>query len=162
MACPRKSCAQQPRPRLSTDADIRREVAGSKGRYVLVVDGHEAELTYSILSPSMIIADHTGVPDALRGTGAGARLVTRLVEDARAEGVKIVPLCPFVNSQRAKHPEWADHLTRYFETELQPTNQTRELPTLSARLARFAGASGIRQKIACREVRPRGRRERRT
>ncbi|SHI90501.1 hypothetical protein SAMN04488012_103269 [Palleronia salina] len=88
--------------------DIRREVEGTKGRYVLHHEGHEAELTYSILSPTHIIADHTGVPDALRGTGAGVALVTRLVEDARAEGVKITPLCPFVNAQRRRHPDWAD------------------------------------------------------
>ena len=30
------------------------------------------------------------------------------VEDARAEGFKIIPLCPYVNAQRRKHPEWAD------------------------------------------------------
>ncbi|MBN8293194.1 N-acetyltransferase [Rhodobacter sp. NTK016B] len=71
-------------------------------------DGEEAELTFSIVSPTLIIADHTGVPDSFRGTGAGKALVERLVADARAEGVKIVPLCPFVNAQRARHPEWAD------------------------------------------------------
>lgn len=87
---------------------IRREVEGAKGRYVLVQGGHEAELTYSILSTQTIIADHTGVPDALRGTGAGLALVERVVADAWAEGFKIVPLCPFVNRQRQKHPEWAD------------------------------------------------------
>ena len=88
--------------------DIAREEAGSKGRYVLVHDGHEAELTFSILSPKLRIADHTGVPDGLRGSGAGLALVERLVADARAEGWRIVPLCPFVNAQRRKHPDWAD------------------------------------------------------
>ena len=91
-----------------SEFEIRREVEGPKGRYVLEMDRAEAELTYSILSPHTIIADHTGVPDAFRGTGAGLALVERLVADALEEGVKIVPLCPFVNAQRQKHPEWAD------------------------------------------------------
>ena len=39
---------------------------------------------------------------------AGLALATRLVEDARSMGFKIMPLCPFVNAQRKKHPEWAD------------------------------------------------------
>ena len=91
-----------------SEFDIAREIDGSRGRYVLRKDGAEAELTYSIASPTLIIADHTGVPDALRGTGAGRALVTRLVEDARSEGVKILPLCPYVNRERAKHPDWAD------------------------------------------------------
>ena len=88
--------------------DIRKEVDGSKGRYILTRNGIEAELTFSIASPRLVIADHTAVPDAFRGTGAGLRLVERLVADAKSEGFKIVPLCPFVNAQRAKHPDWAD------------------------------------------------------
>ena len=86
---------------------IDREIHGSKGRYVLRKDGEEAELTYSIASPTLIIADHTGVPDSFRGTGAGRALFDRLVADAAAEGVKIVPLCPFVKAQAQRHPELA-------------------------------------------------------
>jgi len=91
-----------------TDFQIERENHGHKGRYVIRRNGEEAELTYSVTSPTLVIADHTGVPDSFRGTGAGLALVTRLVADARAEGFKIMPLCPFVNGQRKRHPEWAD------------------------------------------------------
>ena len=36
-------------------------------------------------------------------------MLTQFVADARAEGgFKIMPLCPFVNATRKKHPEWAD------------------------------------------------------
>ena len=87
---------------------IVREVEGSHGRYVLARDGLEGEITFSIASSTLIIADHTGVPDAWRGQGIGDLLARRLAEDARANGVKIVPLCPFVNRWRARHPEWAD------------------------------------------------------
>ncbi len=90
------------------DLQITREHGATKGRYAIRQNGEEAELTYSITTPTLIIADHTGVPDSFRGTGAGLAMVTRLVMDARAEGVKIVPLCPFVNATRKKHPEWAD------------------------------------------------------
>ena len=88
--------------------EIRKEVDGSRGRFVIEKQGVEAELTFSVASPTMVIADHTGVPDALRGTGVGQLLVAALIEDARASGYKIVPLCPFVNRERAKHPEWND------------------------------------------------------
>lgn len=87
---------------------ITREVDGTKGRYMLKTDAGTAELTFSVAGAALWIADHTDVPDAMRGTGAGLRLAERLVEDARAEGRKIIPLCPFVNAQRRKHPEWAD------------------------------------------------------
>ncbi len=93
---------------MSTEFDIQRELAGHKGRYVIRQNGEEAELTWSVTTPTLVIADHTSVPDSFRGTGAGLALVTRLVDDARAEGFKIMPLCPFVNAQRKRHPEWAD------------------------------------------------------
>ena len=91
--------------------EIELEDRGSKGRYVLRgADGAEAEMTFTKVGEHMIIIDHTEVPDAFRGQGAGLRLVTRAVEDARAAGKKIIPLCPFANAQFRRHPEWADVL----------------------------------------------------
>jgi predicted GNAT family acetyltransferase len=92
------------------EVKITREEGPTKGRYVARAEGidAEAELTYSRSSPTLIIADHTGVPDAFRGQGIGRQLAARMVEDARKEGVKIFVLCPFVNAERKKHPEWAD------------------------------------------------------
>jgi hypothetical protein len=89
---------------------IAREEQPTRGRYVARVDGidAEAELTYGRAGPKLIIADHTDVPDVFRGQGIGRRLATRMVEDARKEGVKIFVLCPFVNAERKKHPDWAD------------------------------------------------------
>lgn len=93
-----------------SEARISREDGPTKGRYVARVDGidAEAELTYSHAGPKLFIADHTSVPDIFRGRGVGRLLATRMVEDARSEGVKIFALCPFVKAERAKHPEWAD------------------------------------------------------
>ena len=88
--------------------DIRLEETGSGGRYVTAVDGHEAEMTFSRTSPRLIIIDHTGVPDALRGRGVGQALAAHAIEAARAGGWKIIPLCPFMRAQAARHPEWSD------------------------------------------------------
>lgn len=97
---------------MSESDEIVREESGSKGRYVLRTDaGPEAELTYSRAGDALIILDHTGVPDELRGSGAGGRLVTRAVEDARRSGTKILPLCPFAAAQFSRHPDWADVLS---------------------------------------------------
>lgn len=96
---------------MSETFEITREEGETKGRYSAVVDGHEAEMTYSRAGASTIIIDHTGVPDALRGRGVGQALVRRGVEDARAEGRKIVPLCPYAKAQIARHSEWQDVLS---------------------------------------------------
>ena len=90
--------------------EIRRDEGDTKGRYSAVIDGHTAEMTYSKAGEKAIIIDHTGVPDALRGRGVGEALVARGVADARAEGRKIIPLCPFAKAQIARHPEWQDVL----------------------------------------------------
>jgi predicted GNAT family acetyltransferase len=90
---------------------ITEEVSGSKGRYVARAPGlPDAEMTFSILNPQLIIIDHTGVPDEWRGKGVGKALVERGVLDARARGVRIVPLCPFAKAQIERHPEWQDVL----------------------------------------------------
>lgn len=88
--------------------DIRLEETGSGGRYVATVDGHEAEMAYSRTSPKLIIIDHTGVPDALRGKGVGQALALHAVEEARRGGWKIIPLCPFFKAQAARHEDWRD------------------------------------------------------
>lgn len=84
----------------------------TKGRYVYRADGHpEAEMTFSKAGASLLIIDHTEVPEVYRGQGIGLLLVTRGVEDARAAGKKILPLCPFAAAQFRRHPEWADVLS---------------------------------------------------
>ena len=87
---------------------IRREDTGSKGRSVASLDGHEAEITWSRVNKGLIIVDHTGVPDALRGRGIGEALVRDLVEHAREAGFKLIPLCPYAKAQISRHPEWQD------------------------------------------------------
>jgi hypothetical protein len=91
-----------------SDFDIRREDGATKGRWLVEVGGHVAEMTYSRTNPSLIIVDHTEIPDGLRGRGVGQALARNAVETARREGFKIMPLCPFLRSQFEKNPDWAD------------------------------------------------------
>ncbi|MEM7490412.1 MAG: GNAT family N-acetyltransferase [Pseudomonadota bacterium] len=88
--------------------DIAREDGESGGRWVLHAGEYEAEMTYSRMGVGRIIVDHTGVPQALRGSGAGLALAERMVADMRAEGTRVIALCPFVKAQARKHPDWAD------------------------------------------------------
>lgn len=93
------------------DITITRTDTDTKARYVATVRGveGEGELTLSKVSDTLVIADHTGVPDSMRGLGVAGALVTRLIADARAAGQRIVPLCPFVRAQALRHKtDWAD------------------------------------------------------
>ena len=91
---------------------VEREDHGSKRRYVIRAPEGEAELTLSVLTPARVIADHTFVPDALRGRGLAGRLLDALLADARAQGFTIVPLCPYVAAQARRHPEWDELFER--------------------------------------------------
>jgi uncharacterized protein len=93
-------------------APIDREDYPNGGRYTLRVATDGAEMTFSRVSPQLIIIDHTEVADGLRGTGAGQRLAVNAVEDARNGGWKIMPLCPFMSAQAQRHPEWSDVVKR--------------------------------------------------
>ena len=92
-------------------AIVRREASAHKGAWVIERDGKQlAEMTYSAAGSDKIIIDHTTVDDALRGTGAGGKLVAAAVEWARANGKKILPLCPFAKSVFDKTPAYRDVL----------------------------------------------------
>ena len=95
---------------MSRDITITLEENGSKGRYIAAVSGQDetGEMTFSRLSPSRIIVDHTGVPDSLKGKGIGSALARHVVDEARVKGFTIVPLCPFLKAQAERHPEWGD------------------------------------------------------
>lgn len=92
------------------EAEITRELAATSGRYVGRVAGvaGEAELAITRASPTLVSADRTFAPDAMRGTGVARALLDRLIADARSEGFKIIPRCPYVKAQLQRHPEWAD------------------------------------------------------
>jgi predicted GNAT family acetyltransferase len=83
------------------------------GRYVGRVDGKdgEAELTFTWRDEHLLSADHTWTPEEFRGQGVAMVLVERLVADARVQGFKIIPLCPYVRAKYEEHPEWADVMT---------------------------------------------------
>ncbi len=79
----------------------------SKARYAAKAAGlsSEAELTISKVTPQLVIADHTFVPEELRGRGMAGALAERLIADARAKGQRIVPLCPFLRAYATKRRE---------------------------------------------------------
>lgn len=91
--------------------EISLEDGPAKGRYVGRIEGlPDAQLTFSRSNPHLIIVDHTGVPDEMRGMGVGKALVERVVEDAREKNFKIIPLCPFARAMFERTPAWRDVL----------------------------------------------------
>ena len=51
---------------------------------------------------------HTWTEPAARGQGLAAKVTVGALEAARAAGVKVIPICPYVASFLAVHDEYSD------------------------------------------------------
>lgn len=93
-----------------TDLEITAENKGDKGAYYADVEGTDkrAELTWRQREDGVRIANHTFTPPEARGQGIAFKLVEAMIADAREQGFRIKPTCPYVVVQFDKHPEWAD------------------------------------------------------
>ena len=76
-------------------------------RFEAKVDNHVALMHYKRAGDSIIFT-HTEVPEALEGHGIASRLAKTALEQARAEHLAVVPLCPFVASYIRRHPEYQE------------------------------------------------------
>ena len=81
-------------------------------RYELFADGRRVGLAAYRLTPGVITFTHTEVDPDVEGQGLGGRLVRRALDDARARGLAVRPLCPFVADFIQRNPEYADLVWR--------------------------------------------------
>lgn len=58
----------------------------------------------------LFIIDHTDVADDYRGQGVGHKLLDAVVDFARNNQIKIIPLCPYAKSVFDKDPSIRDVL----------------------------------------------------
>jgi predicted GNAT family acetyltransferase len=86
--------------------DIQLKLAeNGKGAFVIEEGGERlAEMAIGIHGKDLIVY-HTEVSDKLKGQGIGSKLLSEMVDYARKEHLKVVPLCPFVHAQFERHPE---------------------------------------------------------
>jgi predicted GNAT family acetyltransferase len=67
-----------------------------------------AELRYKTLRNGTLVLVHTEVPPTMAGRGIAGRLAVAAFELARARGVQVVVLCPYVTTFIKRHPEYKD------------------------------------------------------
>ena len=84
-------------PAVQIDVDQRRFV---------IRDGRGlGELRFNVVG-TQIILEHTEVSPALRGHGVAAALARAALDHARANGLAVIPVCPYVIGFLARHPEY--------------------------------------------------------
>ena len=61
--------------------------------------------------PGTVTLTHTVVDPAQEGHGLGGQLVRAALDDARAQGLRVVPVCAYARSWLDRHPDYADLVT---------------------------------------------------
>ena len=79
------------------------------GRFHALVHGHACECVYRLRDGVMAIT-HTEVAPELEGQGLAGELVRAALAYARANGLKVRPLCSYVQAYMRRHPETQDLL----------------------------------------------------
>lgn len=77
-------------------------------RYEAKVGGTLAGFVEYERRDGTILFPHTEVDDAFEGQGVGSALARTVLDQARADGEAVVPLCPFIAGYIDRHKEYAD------------------------------------------------------
>ena len=72
-------------------------------RFEVVVDGQSCVCLYR-RNGDVVAFTHTEVPWSLQGRGIAAALVAAALDWARAEGLRVRPLCSYVAAYMRRHP----------------------------------------------------------
>ena len=74
-------------------------------RYEARIDGELAGIAEYRASDLIVTFVHTEVMSAFEGKGVGSALVRGALDDVRAQGKKVRPVCPFVKRFVEKHSD---------------------------------------------------------
>lgn len=80
----------------------------AKRRYEAIVDGEVAGYVFYQQRDEALVLIHTEVAEEFEGQGVGSRLAAGTLDDIRARGLRIVPVCAFIRSYIERHPEYAE------------------------------------------------------
>jgi NAD(P)H-dependent FMN reductase len=80
--------------------------AKSESRYVLSIDGIEAAFADYTVTNDAVELPHTVTHPQFRGQGLAGKLVGHVLDDLSAQGVSVIPTCPYVATFIAEHPQY--------------------------------------------------------
>ena len=87
-------------------------------RFEALVAGHLSVAEYE-RKGDRIVFTHTKVPEELSGHGIANKLVQAALEQARAEQLTVVPLCPFVTTFIRRHPDFRTLVAPEYQSRVQ-------------------------------------------
>ncbi|MFC4944554.1 GNAT family N-acetyltransferase [Pseudonocardia sp. GCM10023141] len=79
-----------------------------ESRFEIEVDETPAGFAEYVATPGRITFTHTEIDPGFSGKGLAGVLIRTALDAARDQGLSVLPLCPFVRSFIAKHPEYVE------------------------------------------------------
>jgi uncharacterized protein len=79
-----------------------------ESRYEAWLDGEVVGISQYELTDDAIVFLHTVVGEEYEGQGVGSAIARYALDDARARGLRVRPLCPYIKGWLERHPEYAD------------------------------------------------------
>ena len=80
----------------------------TESRYEIRVGDELAGFAEYHLRPGKITFTHTEIADEFEGKGMGSKLAVAALDGARADGLLVTPLCPFIAAYIRRHPAYLD------------------------------------------------------
>ncbi len=77
-------------------------------RFEIYLDEKLAGFAAYELEPGQITFIHTEVDPVYEGRGLGGQLASAALDAARARGLRVVPVCPFIRRYIQHHPQYED------------------------------------------------------
>jgi predicted GNAT family acetyltransferase len=77
-------------------------------RFEIRLDGELAGFAEYQRTGDVVVFTHTQVDDRFRGHGLATELVRTALDQTRARGFDVRPVCPLVRAFIAEHPEYQD------------------------------------------------------
>jgi predicted GNAT family acetyltransferase len=63
---------------------------------------------YNLVGEDAVMFTHTEIDPAEEGHGYGSRLAKAALDDVRASGRQLIPMCPFIAGYIRRHPEYLE------------------------------------------------------
>ena len=86
------------------DVQLRLNENGEGRFYIVEGDSQLGEMVISISGNNLTVY-HTEVDPSAEGKGLAKKMLDEMVSYARANNLKVIPLCPYVNMQFKRHPD---------------------------------------------------------
>jgi hypothetical protein len=88
-------------------------------RYEVHVDGQLAGFAEVRDRQGRVVFTHTEIDDAFEGKGLGSTLAAGALDDVRARGQRVAPMCSFIAGWIDRHPAYAELVDDELMAELR-------------------------------------------